>query len=150
MNFGDENVCFENSKGVCFTLDEITAVCKLAYMIAKVDGEVAEQETRVTVMALNDFNLSQIDRIKILAKSSVLEKEDVRCTISLMSYKQKHYVSSLLVTTLFADGRVNENEVKLINAFTSMYDLPEVSNAEAILTITNMSLPEFASKVILK
>ena len=124
-------------ENLSFTRQEMTAIMKVASIMATADGTLHEKEaTMMTIEALR-FNLSEEDVKKMLPLSNEMDAKEALLAIATMTDSQKRYVTAYLGTMMAVDGNIDDKEMALWRMISTICKLPTMNISDAIQYMSN-------------
>lgn len=111
-----------------FSKKELTAIMKVAYEMAEIDGRMDDVELEVIYSQMKRFGLEH-DELITLSEYSILSlpPHSAMEIIAEMSHIQKEYVQALLIIVMASDGVIHENEMIMLRMITMLCGLPPIS-----------------------
>ena len=129
------------------SIKQLTAMVKMAFDIAKADGEATESEYQIISTELQAFGVTS-DELKTMLEEVDTMKFFDACRI--MDDEQKREVCACLGTIICADGKAVEEEVKLWQNIGNWCSFPSMSLEDAIRIFKGEASPDPASNVTRK
>lgn len=115
-----------------FTNQELSAILRIATVIAGADGNISNEETALMALELLRFGVSEEKSQIITREASTLSPAEACIIISKMTSEEKRYVTAYLGTMICADGKIEDSEVRTWALISKICNLPTMSLKEAI------------------
>ena len=123
---------------------------KMAFDIAKADGEATESEYQIISSELQAFGVTSDELKTMLEEVDTMKFFDACRILDDMDDEQKREVCACLGTIICADGKAVEEEVKLWQNIGNWCSFPSMSLEEAIRIFKGEASPDPASNVTRK
>lgn len=114
------------------SIKQLTAMVKMAFDIAKADGEATESEYQIISTELQAFGVTSDELKTMLEEVDTMKFFDACRILDDMDDEQKREVCACLGTIICADGKAVEEEVKLWQNIGNWCGFPSMSLEEAI------------------
>jgi tellurite resistance protein len=121
-----------------FTNQELSAIFKMATVVANADGNISNEETALMAIELVRFGVSEEKSQIIMRESLNLSPAEACIIISKMTYEEKRYVTAYLGTMICADGKIEDSEMRAWGLTSQICNLPTMSLGEAIEIMKNL------------
>ena len=121
-----------------FTKKELSAIFKMATVIANADGNISQEETALMALELVRFGVKEDESQDIMKEGLKLPPAEACLIISQMTGEEKRYVTAYLGTMICADGKIQDSEMKTWALTSKICGLPTMSIGEALKIITNL------------
>ncbi|MBO7230751.1 MAG: TerB family tellurite resistance protein [Bacteroidaceae bacterium] len=115
-----------------FTNQELSAIFKMATVVAGADGNVSNEETALMAIELIRFGVSEEKSQIIMKEGLALSPAEACVIISKMTNEEKKYVTAYLGTMICADGKIEDSEMKAWALISKICNLPTMSLGDAI------------------
>lgn len=115
-----------------FTNQELSAILRIATVIAGADGNISNEETALMALELLRFGVSEEKSQIITREASTLSPAEACIIISKMTSEEKRYVTAYLGTMICADGKIEDSEMRAWALISKICNLPTMSLKEAI------------------
>lgn len=109
---------------------EMSAVTKLAMVMAGADGKVEQSE--LTYMALEMARFGIKDSEPIIKGANAMDPTIAMAIIEKFDYERKKYVAAYLGTMMAADGDIDDKELAVWRLTSTLCGLPSMTIQEAI------------------
>ena len=121
-----------------FTNQELSAIFKMATIVAGSDGNISTEETNLMALELLRFGVSE-EKSQIIMKEGLKLSPPEACSIiSKMTNEEKRYVTAYLGTMICADGKIEDAEMKTWTVISKLCNLPTMSLGDAIEIMSNL------------
>lgn len=121
-----------------FSFLEMTAIVRVAKLMAMADGRLDEAETKLMFLQAESFGISIEDYGRMLQIGDKMEPAFTMEIIKSMDYQKKKYVAAYLGTIMMIDEDIDEKEFAVWNRITTMAGLPTMSVREAAMYIAEL------------
>ena len=111
---------------------ELSAIVKLALLVAGSDGDFANEEKVAISVELAKFGVKKESVEGILKAALILEPKDALAVVALMDERQKKYVAAFLAVIIAADGEIQKSEVRVWSLISALAALPEMTIGEGL------------------
>ena len=132
------------------SIKQLTAMVKMAFDIAKADGEATESEYQIISSELQAFGVTSDELKTMLEEVDTMKFFDACRILDDMDDEQKREVCACLGTIICADGKAVEEEVRLWQNICNWCSFPSMSLEEAIRIFKGEASPDPASNVTRK
>ena len=132
------------------SIKQLTAMVKMAFDIAKADGEATESEYQIISTELQAFGVTSDELKTMLEEVDTMKFFDACRILDDMDDEQKREVCACLGTIICADGKAVEEEVRLWQNICNWCSFPSMSLEEAIRIFKGEASPDPASNVTRK
>lgn len=132
------------------SIKQLTAMVKMAFDIAKADGEATESEYQIISTELQAFGVTSDELKTMLEVVDTMKFFDACRILDDMDDEQKREVCACLGTIICADGKAVEEEVRLWQNICNWCSFPSMSLEEAIRIFKGEASPDPASNVTRK
>ena len=115
-----------------FTNQELSAIFRMATVMASADGNISNEETTLMAIELMRFGVSE-EKSQIIMKEGLnLSPAEACIIISKMTNEEKRYVTAYLGTMICADGKIEDSEMRAWGLISKICNLPTMNLGEAI------------------
>ena len=114
----------------------MSAVTKLAMVMAGADGKVEQSE--LTYMALEMARFGIKDADPVINGANAMDPTIAMAIIGKFDYERKKYVAAYLGTMMAADGDIDDKELAVWRLTSTLCGLPSMTIQEAINHIKNI------------
>lgn len=114
----------------------MSAVTKLALVMAAADGKVENSELAYMALEMARFGIQ--DAEPILNGARTMEPSIAMAIVERFDYERKKYVAAYLGTMMAADGNIADKELAIWRLTSTLCGLPSMNIQEAINHIKNM------------
>lgn len=115
-----------------FTDRELSAIFRMAVVVADADGNISDEETALMALELVRFGTSEEKTHSIMIEALKLSPVDACVTISKMTSEEKRYVTAYLGTMICADGKIKDSEMRAWALTSKICGLPTMSLGDAV------------------
>ncbi len=115
---------------------EMSAVTKLALVMAAADGKV--EKTELAYMALEMTRFGIKDAEPILNGAQAMDPTIAMAIVEKFDYERKKYVAAYLGAMMAADGDIADKELAIWRLTSTLCGLPSMNIQEAINHIKNL------------
>lgn len=112
--------------------DELTAMVKMAMVMAEADDVVKDEEYGIIGGCLTDFGLTAGQAGIIADVAEEMDPSYAISVLSKMSIDQKKYVSSFLANVMAADEDLSDDEIQLWVEINVTCGFPRMDFEEAL------------------
>ena len=123
-----------------FTDRELSAIFRMAVVVADADGNISNEETVLMAREFVRFGVSEDKVQSIMVEALQLSPADACVTISKMTSEEKRYVTAYLGTIICVDGRIQDSEMRAWALTSKICGLPTMSLGDAIEKMKNLKL----------
>lgn len=121
-----------------FTNQELSAIFRMATVVANADGNISEEETALMALELLRFGVSKEKSQFIMREALKLSPAEACIIISKMTNEEKRYVTAYLGTMICADGEIKDSEMKAWALTSRICNLPTMNLSDAIEIMRNL------------
>lgn len=115
---------------------EMSAVTKLAMVMAGADGKV--EQTELTYMAIEMARFGIKDAEPVIKGANAMDPTIAMAIIEKFDYERKKYVAAYLGTMMAADGNIDDKELAIWRLTSTLCGLPSMNIQDAINYIKNL------------
>lgn len=123
---------FSQKQHLQFNAMELSAIIKLAKVMAAADGHTDVMEIAVMANEAKRFGIPKDDFKMILSTSDAMEPSDSIMMVKAMDTKRKKYVAAYLGCIMAIDGDIDDKELAFWQLVSTLADLPTMSINEAV------------------
>ena len=121
-----------------FTNQELSAIFRMATVVASADGNISDEETALMALELLRFGVSEEKSQIIMKEGLSLSPAEACIIISNMTSEEKRYVTAYLGVMICADGKIEDSEMKTWALTSKICNLPAMSLGDAIEIMKNL------------
>lgn len=118
-----------------FTGLEMSALTKLAMVMAGADGKVEQSE--LAYMAVEMARFGVMDAEPVIRGANAMDPTIALAIVEKFDYERKKYVAAYLGTMMAADGNIDDKELAIWKLTSSLCGLPSMNIKEAVEFIQN-------------
>ena len=115
---------------------EMSAVTKLAMVMAAADGKVEKSELAYMAIEMARFGIKDPD--PILNGAEKMDPGIAMAIVEKFDYERKKYVAAYLGTMMASDGDIDEKELAIWKLTSTLCGLPSMNIKDAINHIKNL------------
>lgn len=115
---------------------EMSAVTKLALVMAAADGKVEKSELAYMAIEMARFGIQ--DAETVLNGAQAMDPTIAMAIVEKFDYERKKYVAAYLGTMMAADGDIADKELAIWRLTSTLCGLPSMNIQEAINHIKNL------------
>lgn len=115
-----------------FTQEEMTAILRLAKLMAMADGKVTEGEINCIFADLLSFGVTANNLEPLEETANALEPTKAISIVAQMTMDEKKYVCGYLAAVMIADGNIDAKEQALWALVSALASFPKMTIAEAV------------------
>ena len=123
---------FSQKQHLQFNTLELSAIIKLAKVMAAADGHLDVKELAVIANEAKRFGIPKDDLNLILSTGDAMEASDSIIIVKAMDTKRKKYVAAYLGCIMAIDGDIDDKELAFWQLVSTLAGLPTMSINEAI------------------
>ena len=123
---------FSQKQHLQFNTLELSAIVKLAKVMAAADGHLDVKELAVIANEAKRFGIPKDDLNLILSTGDAMEASDSIIIVKAMDTKRKKYVAAYLGCIMAIDGDIDDKELAFWQLVSTLAGLPTMSINEAI------------------
>lgn len=127
-----------NKKVMQFSKLEMSAIVKMAKVMALADGVVEKSELDMIANELRRFGVPASDLKTIFEIGDSMQATEAASVISKMDAEHKRYVTAYLGVMIAIDGDIDDKEVAMWSLISSMCNLPKMGIKEAFDIMDNI------------
>ena len=115
---------------------EMSAITKLALIMAAADGKIENTEVAYMAIEMNRFGITNAD--PIIKGAEAMDPAIAMAIVGKFDYERKKYVAAYLGTMMAADGNVADKELAVWKVTSTLCGLPLMNIQDAISHIRNL------------
>ena len=119
-----------------FTGLEMSAITKLAMVMAAADGKVEQSELAYMAIEMARFGIQDAD--PVLNGAKAIDPTIAMAIVEKFDYERKKYVAAYLGTMMAADGDIDDKELAVWRLTSTLCGLPSMTIKEAVNYIKNL------------
>lgn len=119
-----------------FTGLEMSAVTKLAMIMAAADGKVENSELAYMAVEMARFGVQDAD--SILNGAKAMDPTIAMAVVEKFDFERKKYVAAYLGVMMASDGKIDDKELAIWKLTSSLCGLPSMNIQDAVNHIKNM------------
>ena len=123
-----------------FTNQELSAIFRMAVVVADSDGNISNEETALMALELVRFGVSEEKTKSIMVEALKLSPAEACVIISKMTSEEKKYITAYLGTIICADGKIENAEMRAWALISKICNLPTMSLGDAIEIMRNLKI----------
>lgn len=115
-----------------FTGKQLTAMMKVAFVIAKSDDDFAEKEMDIIIREMATFGLSQQEARALVDLTEEMDASELFSILTTMTKEQQKYVCAFMAVVMIADGEIKNSEIDVWQKICTLCSFPSMSMKEAL------------------
>ena len=123
---------FSQKQHLQFNALELSAIVKLAKVMAAADGHFDVKELTVIANEAKRFGIPNDDFDMILTTSDAMEASDSIMIVKAMDTQRKKYVAAYLGSIMAIDGDIDDKELTFWQLVSTLAGLPTMTIIEAV------------------
>lgn len=123
---------FSQKQHLQFNALELSAIVKLAKVMAAADGHLDVKELTVIANEAKRFGIPNDDFDMILTTSDAMEASDSIMIVKAMDTQRKKYVAAYLGSIMAIDGDIDDKEFTFWQLVSTLAGLPTMTIIEAV------------------